>query len=75
MEDIATGSAAGSIAAYLRRYEYIAPGTPLTLHQGQFTGRPSELIIEASGSGDRIVNVIVGGIVAMVGSGILDSHP
>lgn len=72
LEDVATGSAAGTIAAFMRSLELIPPGTPVILHQGRFTGRPSQLIIEASGSGGRINNVAVGGIVRAAKSGVLD---
>jgi PhzF family phenazine biosynthesis protein len=75
IEDVATGSAAGCVAAYLRRQSIIADGTAVTLHQGRFTGRPSELSIQASGLGAAIGDVRVGGMISAVGAGRLDTLP
>jgi len=75
VEDIATGSAAGCVAAYLRRQSLIADAAIVTLHQGRFTGRPSELQIQASGSGAAIGDVRVGGTICAVGGGQLDVLP
>jgi len=75
IEDIATGSAAGCVAAYLRRHALIADAAAVTLHQGRFTGRPSELSIQASGSGAAIGDVRVGGMISAVGAGHLDALP
>lgn len=43
VEDIATGSAAGPAAAYLQRY--CGASDKLTIHQGRFTGRRSEISV------------------------------
>ena len=75
IEDVATGSAAGCVAAYLRRQSLIADATDVTLHQGRFTGRPSELSVQASGQGMAIDDVRVGGMVCAVGAGELDAMP
>lgn len=75
IEDVATGSAAGCIAAYLRRQSHLAAGATKILHQGRFAGRPSELRIEAWGSGNAVTDVRVGGLVSAVGSGQLDVLP
>jgi predicted PhzF superfamily epimerase YddE/YHI9 len=75
VEDVATGSGAGCVAAYLRRYGRIDDAEPATLRQGRFTGRPSEMTIAAHGQGENIASVEVGGDVVLVGSGHLDELP
>ena len=75
VEDVATGSGAGCVAAYLRRHDRLGDGEATTLHQGRFTGRPSEMTIRAHGDGTTIHSVEVGGDVTLVGEGRLDSLP
>ncbi len=75
VEDVATGSGAGCVAAYLRRHGRIGDGEPTILRQGRFTGRPSEMTIAAHGQGEQIRSVDVGGGVALVGSGQLSELP
>jgi PhzF family phenazine biosynthesis protein len=75
VEDVATGSAAGCVAAYLRRHDRLGDGQAATLRQGQFTGRPSQITIRAHGAGTRIGSVEVGGDVVLVGTGCLDRLP
>lgn len=75
VEDVATGSGAGCAAAYLRRYGRIGDGEAATLHQGRFTGRPSEITITAHGQGGDIRSVEVGGEVFVVGEGNLRVLP
>lgn len=43
IEDIATGSAAGPVAAYLVAHGLVPRGTPFQLNQGRFLQRPSRL--------------------------------
>jgi PhzF family phenazine biosynthesis protein len=74
VEDVATGSAAGTIGAYRLRHCAAPSGQPFTLHQGRFAGRPSRLTVEPWGSGDQ-VSVKVGGDVAVVGRGWLEALP
>ncbi|MDF3299446.1 PhzF family phenazine biosynthesis protein [Streptomyces tropicalis] len=74
-EDVATGSAAGCVAAYLRRNGRIGDGEQVTLRQGGFAGRPSEMAITAHGTGTDIPSVEVGGDVAFVGDGRLEVLP
>lgn len=64
VEDVATGSAAGPAAAYLRRH-CAAPET-ITLQQGRFTGRSSELRVSIDPESNGIT---VGGGVAVVAEG------
>ena len=44
-EDVATGSAAGPVGAYLYRHGRFAPHEAITLRQGRFVGRDSEISI------------------------------
>ncbi|PLP56839.1 PhzF family phenazine biosynthesis protein [Mesorhizobium loti] len=69
IEDIATGSAAGTIGAYCLRYCGARSGKAFTLNQGRFAGRPSELVVEPHGTPDNVLSVKVGGGVAIVGHG------
>ncbi|MFF4016338.1 PhzF family phenazine biosynthesis protein [Streptomyces sp. NPDC001843] len=75
LEDVATGSGAGCAAAYLRRHDRIGNGETVTLHQGRFTGRPSQMAISAHGEGRDIHSVTVGGDVAFVAAGRLAESP
>jgi trans-2,3-dihydro-3-hydroxyanthranilate isomerase len=74
-EDVATGSAAGCVAAYLRRHDRLGDGQAAILHQGRFTGRPSQITIRAHGAGPGTGSVEVGGDVVVVGTGHLDRLP
>ncbi|MFE8013975.1 PhzF family phenazine biosynthesis protein [Streptomyces antibioticus] len=75
VEDVATGSAAGCVAGYLRQHERLDDGCPTTLRQGRFTGRPSEMTISAHGRATHIESVTVGGDVAFVAEGDLTELP
>ena len=75
VEDVATGSGAGCAAAYLRRHGRIGDGEAATLHQGRFTGRPSEMTVTAHGQEEDIRSVEVGGDVDLVGEGRLLELP
>jgi trans-2,3-dihydro-3-hydroxyanthranilate isomerase len=75
LEDVATGSAAGCVAAYLLRHGRARDGQELSLAQGRFTGRPSRIAITAHGTADDIHRVTVGGDVAAVGTGSLRVLP
>jgi trans-2,3-dihydro-3-hydroxyanthranilate isomerase len=75
IEDVATGSAAGSIGAYRLRHGRARDGEPFLLHQGRFTGRPSTLRVQANGAPDKVHSVVVGGDVALVGWGTLEVQP
>jgi trans-2,3-dihydro-3-hydroxyanthranilate isomerase len=74
-EDIATGSAAGTVGAYLARAGRVALNQPFTLHQGSFTGRSSQIQVEPRGSAGDIARVLVGGQVALVAEGTLRNLP
>jgi trans-2,3-dihydro-3-hydroxyanthranilate isomerase len=75
LEDIATGSGAGTAAAYLVRHGVIEPNVERILQQGRFAGRPSEIRIQANGTRADIRNVLVGGDVTLVGHGSLHVLP
>lgn len=69
MEDPATGSAAGPLAAYLAKRG--AHTDPLVIRQGEEVGRPSVLHAHAERV-ERIWQVSVGGSVWVVGEGTFD---
>jgi len=69
VEDVATGSAAGTIGAYRLRHGRVPGGQEFALRQGRFTGRPSVLTVCPHGAPDRVESVLVGGPVAFVGHG------
>jgi PhzF family phenazine biosynthesis protein len=75
LEDVATGSAAGCVAGYLRRHQRIPDGEPSGLAQGRFAGRPSRITITAYGPPDAVSRVTVGGAVTVVGEGTLRTLP
>ena len=62
-EDAATGSAAGSLGAYLVRNGKLAPGHTLSILQGVEMGRPSHLEVEVSQSGKNLVPRVSGAAV------------
>lgn len=75
IEDVATGSAAGCVAAYLMRHGRARHGEEISLAQGRFVGRPSRISITAYGSAALVERVAVGGDVAVVGTGTLHTLP
>lgn len=75
VEDIATGSAAGCVAAYLLQARRAASGESLILHQGRFAGRPAQMRITAYGEAGVPDRVTVGGDVTLVATGHLHTIP
>lgn len=75
VEDIATGSAAGTIGAYRLRHGRAKGDETFALHQGRFAGRPSRLMVRPMGSSSAAGPVMVGGEVALVGRGTLAALP
>jgi trans-2,3-dihydro-3-hydroxyanthranilate isomerase len=75
IEDVATGSAAGTIGAYRLRHGLICGGESFTLNQGRFIGRPSELQVRPEGSPNHVETVNVGGDVSFVGRGTIEVLP
>ncbi len=75
MEDIATGSGAGTVGAYLTKHGRVTVGDEFILQQGRFLGRPSEIRVRSEGTRGDITRVQVGGDVALVGRGTLEAVP
>lgn len=75
VEDIATGSAAGTVGAYRLRHCGARSGETFTLDQGRFVGRPSRIEVQPNGVPNAIHSVKVGGNVAIVGRGVLEARP
>jgi trans-2,3-dihydro-3-hydroxyanthranilate isomerase len=75
LEDIATGSAAGTIGAYRLKHGLARAGETFILNQGRFTGRPSQLRVRPEGAQTAVTTVKVGGDVVIVGSGTLNVRP
>ena len=75
VEDVATGSAAGTIGAYRLRHGLAGGGQQFTLNQGRYTGRPSRLRVRPEGSRNAVETVHVGGDVSFVGHGAIEVLP
>lgn len=75
VEDVATGSAAGTIGAYRLRHRRTPGGAAFVLRQGQYAGRASALRVQPEGTPEAVRTVRVGGDVALVGRGALDVLP
>lgn len=75
VEDIATGSAAGVVAAYAVKHGLARAGEDFSFSQGRFQRRPSVLEVRVDQVGDALGSVKVGGAVAIVGEGRLFQAP
>jgi trans-2,3-dihydro-3-hydroxyanthranilate isomerase len=75
VEDIATGSGAGTVGAFLTKRGRVKAGEEFVLRQGRFVGRPSEIRVRSEGTSGEITRVEVGGDVALVSRGVLDALP
>jgi trans-2,3-dihydro-3-hydroxyanthranilate isomerase len=75
LEDVATGSAAGCVGAYLAKHHIVPVDEAFVLRQGRFTGRPSLLTVLPQGHPEDLRSVRVGGEVTMVARGTLDTLP
>jgi len=62
-EDPATGSAAGSLGAYLVKHGKLTPGQTLSILQGIEMGRPSHIEVEISTKGKKLVPRVSGAAV------------
>lgn len=69
VEDIATGSAAGPVAAYLVRHGLAKTDSSVLIRQGRFLGRPSELLVDVRGGAK--LSATVRGQVCLIGNGSL----
>src|SRR5271156_5438143 len=63
MEDPATGSAAGSLGAYLVHHHQLKPGEHLLVNQGVEMGRPSEIHVEVAVDKDKLTPKVSGSAV------------
>ncbi len=71
LEDIATGSAAGPVGAFLVVSGLAEAETTIVVRQGRFVGRPSELHVTVESRGGAIAGIEVAGPVAIVARGTL----
>jgi trans-2,3-dihydro-3-hydroxyanthranilate isomerase len=62
-EDPATGSAAGSLGAYLVKHGRVAAGHTVAILQGEEMGRPSHIEVEVTQSGKKLVPRVSGAAV------------
>jgi trans-2,3-dihydro-3-hydroxyanthranilate isomerase len=62
-EDPATGSAAGSLGAYLVQNKKLSPGQTFYIQQGVEMGRPSHIEVEVSQTGKKLVPRVGGAAV------------
>jgi trans-2,3-dihydro-3-hydroxyanthranilate isomerase len=62
-EDAGTGSAAGSLGAYLVRQGKLSAGHTLTIVQGQEMGRPCQIEVEVTQSGKKLIPRVSGAAV------------
>jgi trans-2,3-dihydro-3-hydroxyanthranilate isomerase len=62
-EDPATGSAAGSLGAYLVRHGKLTTGHTLSILQGEEMGRPSHIEVQVSQAGKKLVPRVSGAAV------------
>lgn len=62
-EDAGTGSAAGSLGAYLVQHGTLSPGHTLSVLQGAEMGRPCHIEVEVSKSGKKLVPRVSGAAV------------
>ena len=68
-EDPATGSAAGTAAAWMVKYGVAKSDERVLIEQGIEARRPSRIFVRADRNGDRVVNVRVGGQAVEVARG------
>ena len=73
VEDAATGSAAGPLAAHLLRHGLIASGNLIEISQGAEIGRPSTLFARVSGTSSHVERIEVGGSAITVAHGQFDA--
>jgi trans-2,3-dihydro-3-hydroxyanthranilate isomerase len=62
-EDAATGSAAGSLGAYLVKHGLAGAGHTLQITQGVEMGRPSQIEVEVSATGKKLIPRVSGAAV------------
>jgi trans-2,3-dihydro-3-hydroxyanthranilate isomerase len=62
-EDAATGSAAGSLGAYLVKYGKLSPGHTLNILQGKEMGRPSHIEVQVTQAVKKLIPRVSGAAV------------
>ena len=62
-EDAATGSAAGSLGAFLAKNSKLGTGHTLNIQQGVEMGRPSQIEVEVTRSGNKLIPRVSGAAV------------
>jgi trans-2,3-dihydro-3-hydroxyanthranilate isomerase len=62
-EDAATGSAAGSLGAFLVKNSKLGTGLTLNIQQGVEMGRPSQIEVEVTRSGNKLIPRVSGAAV------------
>ncbi len=67
-EDVATGSAAGPLCAYLVKHGLTEKNREVEIHQGKFVGRPSIILAKYTSES----SILVGGNVAFFASGTIE---
>jgi PhzF family phenazine biosynthesis protein len=65
-EDAATGSAAGSLGAYLVKHGELNTGQTLSILQGEEMGRPSQIEVEVTQSGKKLIPRVSGAAVRVL---------
>lgn len=68
VEDVATGSAAGPLGAYLYKHNMFNVGHEIIINQGRFVGRPSKIRVSMNNSEKEI---LVSGAVAILAKGVI----
>ena len=74
-EDIATGSAASAVGAYLAASGVVSARESIVLAQGRFLGRPSVLTVDTEVADGAISRVYLSGNVHLIGEGRLQVLP
>lgn len=71
VEDIATGSSAGPVGAFLVKNGFEKVNAQIRLSQGEFLNRKSELRVFVNGNGSRVDDILVEGDVVKIGRGTI----
>ena len=71
IEDIATGSAAGPLSAYLVKHGIHKTGEIITINQGSFLNRPSVIEVVVLGENNEFDNIKIFGNSCIIGEGII----
>ncbi len=66
VEDIATGSAAGPVGAFLYKNNLVTGNQSIVIKQGRFLGRPSEIKVSLKVQGSDLCNILVSGQVCKI---------